>query len=297
MATPGPEAQIHTDMQRKRRFLSAPWRFGCRAGLWAGLFAACLGSAASAAAVEPEAAERAAAMTYRVSYLGLGIGKINYSIRLDRGRYAAASQVVPGDFLRTISKKAAAGSAYQAQAWGRLEPGEVKPLLYRHVGGRKGRVVEVRTAGGEVVNTATPPFGSMGDPPASPAQKLEGKDALSAMVALAVEPAPDAPCRHTIKVFDGRTRYDLALSPLGWENVHVEGFKGRAAKCVAQYHRISGFEKDGPPLFSRPLIFWLGRLSNGLIVPVKMEGGTSAGGVAFSLARVNAQGAPPPATH
>ena len=54
--------------------------------------------------------------------------------------------------------------------------------------GKKNRRVELVYGDGDVAMTATPKFGNLGEPPASPPQKLEALDPISALISYGLEP-------------------------------------------------------------------------------------------------------------
>ncbi|MEJ0058641.1 MAG: DUF3108 domain-containing protein [Terricaulis sp.] len=108
--------------------------------------------------------------------------------------------------------------------------GALRPSAYRHSGGRRNRVVDVRFTANDVVTTSNPPGMGMGDPPATPAQKRGSIDQVSAIASMLV--AQGDPCARTIPVFmDGRSRFDFVMTPNG---------RGRG-----QYARLPG---RGDPL-------------------------------------------------
>ena len=111
---------------------------------------------------------------------------------------------------------------------------------------KKPRHVTATWTGADVVTTSNPQYPSMGDPPASRAQKLEAFDPLTQALRIALTPADGNPCRGVLKFFDGKQRYDAALSPDGARD--LEGRERRIGlttpiKCRLQYKEIAGFKK------------------------------------------------------
>ncbi|MFG1345257.1 DUF3108 domain-containing protein [Xanthobacter autotrophicus DSM 431] len=49
-----------------------------------------------------------------------------------------------------------------------------------------------------------------------------------------------AACDRSVPVFDGRQRYDIALSYLRTEKVKAEGYNGQAVVCSVRYNPVSG---------------------------------------------------------
>ena len=66
-------------------------------------------------------------------------------------------------------------------------------------------------------------------------------DPLSAVL-IPVQGTKDAKdvCDRTLPVFDGWTRYDIALSYSGTDNVEFPGYKGEATHCSARWVPVAG---------------------------------------------------------
>jgi hypothetical protein len=137
----------------------------------------------------------------------------------------------------------------RAEGKGRLaETGLALPGAFGHynASNKKPRHVTATWAGGEVVSTSSPQYPSMGDPPASPAQKLEAADPLTQALRIALTPASGDPCKGVLKFYDGKQRYDAILSPDGARE--LEGRETRLGltapiKCRLVYREVAGFKK------------------------------------------------------
>jgi Protein of unknown function (DUF3108) len=157
--------------------------------------------------------------------------------------------------------------------------GKLRPRSYRHQGGRRNRVVTVDFGDRAVITTATPAMG-MGVPPASPAQKLGTVDQVTMMASMMTVAAN--PCNQTIRVFlEGRTRFDLALSPSGNQNVNLTGYRGSAIRCSVRFNPIAGFPD---PMDATNMTF-LFAPSNGVFVPVQIQMPTDDAGIVRLEAR------------
>lgn len=55
-----------------------------------------------------------------------------------------------------------------------------------------------------------------------------------------------AACNRTLPVFDGATRFDVALSYVGERKVKTKGYSGSVAICAARYTPIAGYRRDRP---------------------------------------------------
>ena len=86
--------------------------------------------------------------------------------------------------------------------------------------------------------------------PVSEAMAKGAVDPMAAFVALAFTPMPagESPCTRTVKVFDGRRRFDLQMTDEGTEKIRKGGkgrFSGVAHKCRLEQAKVAGYrEKD-----------------------------------------------------
>jgi hypothetical protein len=157
--------------------------------------------------------------------------------------------------------------------------GKLRPRSYRHQGGRRNRIVSVDFGDRAVTTTANPTMG-MGNPPASPAQKLGTVDQVTMMASMMTVAAN--PCSQTVRVFlEGRTRFDLALSPSGTQNVNLAGYRGAAQRCSVRFTPIAGFPD---PMDATNMTF-LFAPTNGVFVPVQIQMPTDDAGIVRLEAR------------
>jgi hypothetical protein len=164
--------------------------------------------------------------------------------------------------------------------------GKLRPRSYRHQGGKRNRVVTVDFGDRAVTTTANPSMG-MGVPPASPAQKLNTVDQVTMMASMMTVAAN--PCNQTVRVFlEGRTRFDLNLSPSGTQNVNLAGYRGSAIRCSVRFNPIAGFPD---PMDATNMTF-LFAPTGGVFVPVQLQMPTDdAGIVRLEAKRVTLNGA------
>lgn len=159
------------------------------------------------------------------------------------------------------------------------DDGKLRPRSYRHQGGSRNRVVNVDFQDRAVITTANPAMG-MGVPPATAAQKLNTVDQVTMMAAMMTVAAN--PCNQTVRVFlEGRTRFDLNLSPSGTQNVNLGGFRGSAIRCSVRLNPIAGFPD---PMDATTLTF-LFAPTNGVFVPIQLQMPTDDAGIVRLEAR------------
>ncbi|MEO0818010.1 MAG: DUF3108 domain-containing protein [Pseudomonadota bacterium] len=148
--------------------------------------------------------------------------------------------------------------------------------------GKKNRRVELTWGTGDVAADVTPAFGDLGDPPATPDQKIDALDPITALINFGLEPRDvDAdPCGGPIKIFDGRQLSHLHLEYAGMKNVRSDAWRGEAIECHITLEKVAGFKERSEPGednlagIDGPLRMWLAPLPNGATVPVRIEADT-----------------------
>lgn len=148
--------------------------------------------------------------------------------------------------------------------------------------GKKNRRVEMIYGRSDVDMAVSPKFGNLGEPPATPEQKMETKDPVTALISYALEPRGDTPeelCGRTMKIFDGRQLTHLNLTYAKTERVRSKAWKGQAVACDITMDRIAGYDADevnNDTLtgIDGPLRMWLAPMPNGSYVPVKIQADT-----------------------
>lgn len=190
-----------------------------------------------------------------------------------------------------------------ATARGRIDQGTARPSQFNHHnrGSKRGRRIEVRWNGANVSTVATPRYKSMGEPPASAAQRAEAVDPVTGLMRLALSDRQNQVCTGTLKFFDGKQRYDLvfsnrtAASPtsrerrLGLVNT---------VKCNVVYREIAGFKKkpasERNQGLNKPITMVFGQAgATGPWVISSMTGSTPLGNAVIELSRINTSGETP----
>lgn len=158
--------------------------------------------------------------------------------------------------------------------------GTLRPTAYEHQGGRRredrpnGRLVRAAFSANDVVTTSVPAGMGMGDPPATPEQRRNTVDQISAIASILT--ASGDPCSRTLRVYmDGRSRFDFVMTPNGTVTVDGPAYRGSAVRCSVQFRPIAGF---GDPQEPATLTFLLARTPNGY-APIRIEMPTDGVGV------------------
>lgn len=168
-------------------------------------------------------------------------------------------------------------------ASGYVRDDRLEPYAYvsQNNDGKKNRRVEMTYGDADVAMTAKPKFGNLGEPPATPAQKLDASDPLTAFIGHGFVPraASEDPCGGPMKVFDGRQLTWLHFENHGLKKIRTDGYKGDAYECHVQMDKIAGYKKgevnkDTLTGIEGPLRMWMAPLPNGAIMPVKIQADT-----------------------
>jgi hypothetical protein len=109
--------------------------------------------------------------------------------------------------------------------------------------------------------------------PVTEEQKRGTLDPLSGLVfALSgISQSTAKPCGETVRVFDGRRRYDIELNYVGQDKVKTDGgYSGPAVKCTVIYKQLAGFKPNLNKGKSIPVITtWLAPMESTAGGPVK----------------------------
>ena len=141
---------------------------------------------------------------------------------------------------------------------------------------KKHRRVEMKYAKDTVDISIVPRLGSQGKPPATPKQRFESDDTLTALLDMMMRgyKFTDKPCEGTIPVFDSKQHYLLRMERIGTKRIKQKGYKGNAVKCHVYYEAISGYDPEDLPSAEEagtPITVYLAPFDEaGLYVPVRM---------------------------
>jgi len=230
---------------------------------------------------------------YASSVLIFRVGEIELEAVFGAERYAAQSRV-------TAVGLAALFTDFDIRSEVRGRPGE-GPLRYAHVErtGDKVRSVSVDFGTGVAQAVAEPPFGSLGQPPASAEERTGVIDPMTAFFELSrlVAANGEAGCVGRLSVFDGKQRYDLRLEDGGAERIRTRAWRGEARLCRAWYEPVSGYDPEDYPSESElrhPLEVWLAEFPEaGVHLPVRIFTRAGFGGITIEASELAIRSAPP----
>ncbi|HEX2215523.1 MAG TPA: DUF3108 domain-containing protein [Xanthobacteraceae bacterium] len=183
--------------------------------------------------------------SYRATLAGLPIGGGSWVVDIDDDQYSMTVNAQANGLLRVF-----AGGDGTGAIRGTINGSRVTPTSYAFSIRTKDKLDEVRMAlaAGSVKRLSV-------EPPVRPnpkriplteAHKRGVVDPVSAglVVRLGDTLGPES-CRRTVHVFDGRHRFDLALSFKRMERVKAEqGYEGPALVCAVRYHPIGGYHEE-----------------------------------------------------
>ncbi len=179
----------------------------------------------------------------------------------------------------------------RAEVTGAANGERLAPTVYEHrnLASKKGRVVRIEYGPGSVTPVIDPPFGSMGEPPATAEERAVARDPITTFFAIAMEGGANQ-CDATLPVFDGKQRYDLRFEKVGEERVYTPAHAGQAIKCHVYYTPVSGFDQEDladPETYATPMTLWLGEVEPGVYAPMRIRAKVSGVSVSIVLRKAD----------
>jgi hypothetical protein len=167
---------------------------------------------------------------------------------------------------------------------------ELQPWRYNHLNhaSSKNRTVGIDFPDGVATPNIDPPFGNMGEPPATDEERAGARDPISALLSMGLGAVAEdgSHCNGRIPVFDGRARYNLRFEDGGRKDIRTRAWRGEAIICLAYYEPIAGYEADEFPSaedIAEPIVFWLAPVNDGqMLIPVKIRTNAGFGGATIT---------------
>jgi hypothetical protein len=224
--------------------------------------------------------------SYRVSLIGLPIGVAVASSSVEASHYKVNLNVrLTGLAALVSSLKMALASS------GELEAGAIAPMAYATTASnsRETRTLRMALNAGTVRQVQYSPQWDEDRSPEHVPLTAEHKrailDPLSAFimpVADGANPVGPAACARRVPVYDGYTRFDVALEFVGVREVRTEGYAGPVTVCSARYFPIAGHKINARAIRfmadNRDMEVWLAPVPNiRVVVPYRVSLMTLAG--------------------
>lgn len=245
--------------------------------------------------VPPAVAPLEISATYSISLNGFDLGDLQFNARVKNGTYSADSDVRLSALLGafkwhgvTRTSGAISGSQHQPQGYS-----------FQFDGSMRSGSITMGFTGPEVTALKVAPA-SFAAPDAVPLERQHMKNALDPLSAILSLVRMDGsnPCAKKLHIFDGKQRFELALShrrqePLG---TGADGAAVMGVVCKVKYTPIAGYRPTGDTqalaqsndidIVFRPLA------GKGLAIPHRVVVPTMAGNAVIEAVRVNIDTSP-----
>ncbi len=191
-------------------------------------------------ALAAEAWPAAVSAKYKLKFNGISVGKIEFSSKAAGQTYSLTSN---GEVSLLFGAIKWTGVSNVAGAIEAVEPAP-KAYAFDWKRNKKGGVIKLGFAGHKAVDVAVePPASAHHDTvPLTDKDKQGVVDPLSAIMSLTTASKGD-PCDRRVKVFDGKQRFDIVLSPKRQTVIPAPKVGGASAVgyvCRAMYEPIAG---------------------------------------------------------
>lgn len=197
--------------------------------------------------VAPAPGETAFDFTLKGYVFGIRMIKARYKGKMDDNSYTAFSDLKTSGLAALLKKL-----RIWAVTEGRYDANGLYPVSHTQQNlDKKSRRVEMRYDydAREVSVAINPRIGSQGVPPATPKERFEADDTISAILNIMMQGnrlSGDV-CDGTVRVFDSKQHYGLRMVRIGPERVKYQGEKVDGLKCHVYYEPISGFDPEDLP--------------------------------------------------
>jgi hypothetical protein len=191
----------------------------------------------------------------------------------------------------------------RAYAQGRAINGEPQPgsITHQNIDGKHNRKVTATWTGSDVQTAAIPPYDTMGDPPATRAQRVTAADPLTNFMRMTLASSHEGPCQGKARFYDGKQLYELDFAgpkPYRLDNREKRFGLVNPLRCSVRYSEVAGFKKksveDKSGGLRRPITTdWAQVGVGGPWVLSSLSAETPLGDAVIELARMNIDGTRP----
>ncbi len=178
---------------------------------------------------------------YKISFLGFDLARANFAAKFEHGLYAARV-----GYKTTGIVKVFAAANGDVSVTGAIESNRVIPAEFHQAtkeNSKDSSVEMVMSQGNVVTNVALPEH--LPDPNRVPVRDENRKGILDPLSALLIPIGKNtdqisSACNRTIPIFDGWTRFDIALSLKETKSLDKGPFKGDVVVCSVRWVPIAG---------------------------------------------------------
>jgi hypothetical protein len=172
---------------------------------------------------------------------GINLGTVGMKTNFSGDTYSAVSRLKTAGVASSFYE-----AVIEASAVGTVAGSSVRPQKYdsSYNGEKSNQRVALAYAGAGIELFSEPPY-DVNRFPVSEEQKRDTVDPLSGIVFAisGISITPERPCGETVRVFDGRRRYDVELTYVGKETISAMNYAGPTTKCEMRYKQIAGFKQ------------------------------------------------------
>ena len=228
---------------------------------------------------------------YSGSVMIFQVADITISGRFTEQDYSAAARFTAAGLAALFTD-----ADIEAGVSGYRDGATLRPWRYSHLNhaSSKNRTVGIDFPDGVATPDINPPFGNMGEPPASDEERAGAADPISTLLSMALGAASgeNGVCDGRLPVFDGRARYNLRFESGGTDSIRTRAWRGEAVVCHAYYEPISGYEEDEFPsddVIAEPITMWFAPVEGTNIhVPVRIRTNAGFGGATITARSIQA---------
>ena len=230
-------------------------------------------------------------LVWQVYLGGFNLGNVGIKSSFSGTGYSAVSRLKTAGVVNSFYEAVIDANSVGTVAGAALQP---KKYASNTVNEKQSQRVDLTYTTGGIQLEADPVYNTNRFP-VSEDQKRGTLDPLSGLVfsMSGVSQSASKPCGDTVRVFDGRRRYDIELTPAGQDKLKTDGgYSGPAQKCTIVYKQLAGFKPNLNKGKTIPTItVWFATMESSaggpvktFVVPVKMMTETPYG-VALAHAR------------
>ncbi|MDP2409716.1 MAG: DUF3108 domain-containing protein [Pseudolabrys sp.] len=258
---------------------------------------AVLGASLLSAAGPSAWAEGRLASHYTISMAGVPIGRIVWIVDIAETRYTATASGKAGGVLSVLVSGEGTVTAQGAIADRQLKPATFVSAITDEDGDGE---LRMRFENGAVRDLVAPVLPQK-RVPVTEAHRSGVSDPLSAVLIPETDgdPLASANCNRVLAVFDGRRRYDLAMTFKRVDKVKLkQGYTGLVLVCGVVLHPIAGHRADSVVVKyvagRRDMEAWFAPIAGaGVIAPVRVMIPTLLGTLEVAADQFEAERAPP----
>jgi Protein of unknown function (DUF3108) len=242
------------------------------------------------AACPAEAAAASFSTEYSVRLVGIPIGTAGVDAEFSDGRYAISFAGRVGGLARLFSHASASAAAAGETGDDGLWPSEYRHQWTEDDETERARV-RFRNADVTEISLERPVRHKEQDVPVTQEHKRNVLDPASAFLWPATAGAAPETCERTLRLFNGRHRFDLVFRYSRTEIFRASdgSYSGPAVVCAMRYTPLSGYRRSKASVRfmaeNRDMEVWMAPAADGFVAPVKIRVRTKYGRLVLEARR------------